>query len=198
MNLLHRLAIALASLSIVLFFAGGVARAEPQVDASMFAPTFLAQIPAPTVGGIVRDYRARLGALASVSSLPRDKGAGTYLLTFPKGTVLATIMLESGKIASSLLHDETSVAIRAALVHHFTAPLKADRFSDSFLSVVPIDGVGAIERQLVATAGPFVRLDLRDGAYVAVFTKAEHPCTPHWTTRVASEGSSSAPRSSDE
>ncbi len=148
---------------------------EPKVDVGAFAPAFLAQIPPATISATIEDFRARLGALTSVEALPKAVGKGTYLLTFANGTLLATIGLESRTIAGLLLRDETSAAIRAALIHHFTTPLSADQFADSFLKIVPIDGVVAIERQLTATAGPFVRLDQRDGTYVAVFTKAEHP-----------------------
>ena len=97
-------------------------------------------------------------------------------MTFERGTLLASISLDAGgKIGGLVFHDETNDATRAALERFFTdrAPSAAS-FSDAFLAHIPLAQIAAITAQIKASEGKFVRLDLRDGAYYAVFEKAEN------------------------
>jgi len=178
---------AIVALSIVLAFCAG-ARAGAQspdpsvailtalftskdVDATAFAPAFTATVPASQLQTIVDDFRARLGALTSIA-----KAGSDYALTFAKGGLRATIALDAaGKVSSLVLHDETSDVDRRALERFFTQqPPRADWFAPSFLAAIPLDQIAAITTQIVAQEGAFERLEVRDGAYYAVFAKAEN------------------------
>ncbi len=141
------------------------------MDATAFAPAFTTAVPPTQMQTIVDDLRARLGPLTSVA-----KAGSDYALTFAKGGMRATIALDTaGKVASLVLHDETSDVDRRALERFFTQqPPQADWFAPSFLAAIPLDQIAAIKAQIVAQEGAFERLEVRDGAYYAVFAKAEN------------------------
>lgn len=141
------------------------------VDESVFDATFAAAVPAAALQAIVDDFRARLGALTSVA-----KNGSDYALTFSKGTLLATIAFDSsGKVSGLLFHDETSATDRAALQRFFSEkPAKAEWFAPSFLEAVPLAQIQTVLDQIAAQEGSFERLELRGGAYYAVFEKAEN------------------------
>jgi beta-lactamase class A len=141
------------------------------VDPSLFAETFTAQVPVSTVQGLIDGYRRRFGELRSVA-----KDGSDYQLTFPKGSLRATINLDSnGKIAGLLFHDEVSDADRAALER----VLKADHvspewFADSFLAQVPVVQLDAGLAQIRAQEGKFAKVEVRNGSYYSVFEKGEN------------------------
>jgi len=142
-----------------------------RIDASRFANAFTAQVPLSTVAALVDDYRRRLGALVSTT-----KAGSDYALDFTGGTVRATIALSpDGTIAALSFHDETTAASRAALLRLFTEPTPpTDVFSAAFLAQIPITQIAALTKQIAAEEGKFVRLDLRQGVYYAVFERAEN------------------------
>jgi beta-lactamase class A len=141
------------------------------VDAGAFDASFTAQVPPATLQSIVDDFRMRLGKLTSV----RPQGSD-YALTFERGGLIATIGLDAaGKVSSLLLHDETSEADRKALERFFTErPVQPGWFSAAFLAAVPIEQIRSILDQLTAQEGAFERVEVRDGAYYAIFAKAEN------------------------
>ena len=146
---------------------------SPHVDGSPFAASFLAQVPLTTVQAVLDDYRQRLG---NVSMIRPTTYQPDYVITFARGTVLATVSLDaSGKITLLRLHDETSESNRAAIVRLLSAGTpQAAWFAPSFLSSVPLTQVAAIVAQVDTQEGAFERLEVRDGAYFAVFAKFEN------------------------
>jgi hypothetical protein len=143
------------------------------VDGSVFAPSFLSQVPVAKVQAAIDDYKARLGSLSTVARA----GAGSdYLLTFQRGTLLATIQLNwDGKISGLLYHDEVSPANTAALQRFFSASTaNADWFAPSFLEKVPITQITAVMTQVTTQEGSFKRIDMREGSYFAVFEKSQN------------------------
>jgi hypothetical protein len=143
------------------------------VDGSVFAPSFLAQAPIAKVKAAIEDYKARLGGLSTVAKA----GAGTdYLMTFQRGTLLATMQLNwGGKISGLLFHDEVSPANSAALQRFFSAnSASPDWFAPSFLAKVPMTRITAVMTQVTSEEGAFKRIDTREGSYFAVFEKSQN------------------------
>jgi beta-lactamase class A len=144
------------------------------VDPSLLDPAFAGSVPVASLQSALDDYRSRLGPLGSVA-----KSGSDYALTFARGALLATLTLDSaGKVSGLLLHDETSTAIRQALERFFTSKsADSDWFAPAFLAVIPIDQIHALVGQIVAQEGAYERVELRGGAFYAVFEKVENHAT---------------------
>ncbi len=141
------------------------------VDPAILSPA-AAALPVPVLQAIIDGFRAQLGSIQSVTS-----SGSAYALTFANGTLRASIGLDGqGKIASLVFSDETSQANTAALKRALTAVhVSADWFAPSFLAQLSATQIDASLAQVVAQEGKFVKVDLKDGRYYAVYEKATNP-----------------------
>jgi beta-lactamase class A len=139
------------------------------IDPSVLSKTFTDAVPVATLQSIVDDYRARLGTFTAVTTSGTD-----YKVAFSTGAVLATLSLDSsGAIDKLLFHDETSPIDLKALDRLFLSkePL-AGWFTPAFLSQVSPAELSAGLQQFATQEGAFEHIELRDGAYYAVYAKA--------------------------
>ncbi len=140
------------------------------IDGVVLAASFTAQVSVAALQEIVDDFKARLGAVGAIV-----QDGGDYQMTFAKGSLRATIALDSdGKVSGLLFHDEVSDVDTAALKRALSADaVSADWFAPSFLSALPVDHMNAVLSQLRATEGAFQRVEVRGGMYYAVYEKGE-------------------------
>jgi hypothetical protein len=142
------------------------------LDPGILAPSAAAALPISALQAIVDGLRAQLGDLKSIKATDAD-----YRLTFSKGTLRATIALDAqNKITTLHFTDEASPASTAALQRVLSAThVQADWFAPSFLAAVPAPQVDSNLAQIAASEGKFVKVDLTDGRYYAVYEKASNP-----------------------
>jgi hypothetical protein len=142
------------------------------IHPAVLSAAFTAQLAATALQPIVDGFRTRLGALKSI-----EKSGTAYSLTFAKGTLRASIALDGqGKVSSLVLSDEVSDADTAALQRVLTAQhVSADWFAPSFLAQAPASQLDAGLSHVQAAEGKFVKVDVRDGRYYAVYEKAANP-----------------------
>lgn len=159
----------------------------PSVDASWFAPSFLAQVPATQVQQIVDTIKAQLG------SYKGSQPSGTqYIASFDKGTLPIDITLDAqGRISGLLFHQPTlngaapaattapsslTITPKAALARLFTSQqVSPDWFAPSALQAIPISYITKLIDEYKAADGAFVRVDQSGEQYSIVFTHAKVP-----------------------
>jgi hypothetical protein len=141
---------------------------ETAIDPGMFATSFTESVPVKQVQGYVDDVRNRLGSLTSAK-----KDADEYQLAFAKGSLRATLILDSsGKVIGLRFHDEVSDADRAALERVLRADhVSSDWFTAAFMDEVSTATLDGILAKFRADEGAFTRVDVRGGAFYSVFAK---------------------------
>ena len=144
--------------------------AKGPIDPALFGPNFVSKIPVSDVQSFVDSYTERLGAPSAIV-----KDGFEWSLVSPKGTIKVNIAFDAqGRISSLLFHDELSPDDLAALQHVLSADkLDPQWFEASFLGVAPLDKLQSVLAGMHGALGAFLRVDTRNGKYVAVFEKGE-------------------------